>query len=257
MNYTINDLPERTAKPREKGYTMVMDKGLSLRGVEDLIETAGHNTDIVKLGWATSYVTPNLDDKLKLYKDAGIPVYFGGTLFEAFIVRNQFDDYRKLLDKYQLQHAEVSDGSITIPHDVKCEYIHKLKGQVTVISEVGSKDVQKIFAPYKWIQLMNAELQAGSWKVIAEARESGNVGIYRDSGEVRQGLVDEILTQIPEEKIIWEAPQKPQQVWFIKLIGANVNLGNIAPADMIPLETIRLGLRSDTFDHFLGLEGKI
>jgi phosphosulfolactate synthase len=253
MNYIINDLPDRSAKPREKGLTMVMDKGLSLRGVEDLIETAGSNTDIVKLGWATSYVSPNLDQKLKIYKDAGIPVYFGGTLFEAFIVRNQFDDYRRLLDKYQLQHAEVSDGSITIPHDVKCEYIHKLKSQVTVISEVGSKDVQKIFAPYKWIQLMKAELEAGSWKVIAEARESGNVGIYRDSGEVRQGLVDEILTQIPEESIIWEAPQKPQQVWFIKLIGANVNLGNIAPADMIPLETIRLGLRSDTFDHFLNI----
>ncbi|GAB3909809.1 phosphosulfolactate synthase [Mucilaginibacter boryungensis] len=254
MNYIINNLPERTVKPRQSGLTMVMDKGLSLRGVEDLIETAGANTDIVKLGWATSYVTPNLDEKLKLYREAGIPVYFGGTLFEAFIVRNQFDDYCRLLDKYKLQHAEVSDGSITIPHDVKCEYIHKLKNQVTVISEVGSKDVQKIFAPYKWIQLMKAELEAGSWKVIAEARESGNVGIYRDSGEVRQGLVDEILTQIPEESIIWEAPQKPQQVWFIKLLGANVNLGNIAPADMIPLETIRLGLRSDTFDHFLGQE---
>lgn len=254
MNYIINDLPERTVKPRQSGLTMVMDKGLSLRGVKDLIETAGANTDIVKLGWATSYVTPNLNEKLKLYREAGIPVYFGGTLFEAFIVRNQFDDYCRLLDKYNLQHAEVSDGSITIPHDVKCEYIHKLKNQVTVISEVGSKDVQKIFAPYKWIQLMKAELQAGSWKVIAEARESGNVGIYRDSGEVRQGLVDEILTQIPEESIIWEAPQKPQQVWFIKLLGANVNLGNIAPADMIPLETIRLGLRSDTFDHFLGQE---
>jgi phosphosulfolactate synthase len=254
MNYTINNLPERTAKPRQNGLTMVMDKGLSLRGVEDLIETAGDNTDIVKLGWATSYVSPNLDAKLKLYADASIPVYFGGTLFEAFIVRNQFDDYCRLLDKYKLGYAEVSDGSITIPHDVKCEYIHKLKKQVTVISEVGSKDVQKIFAPYKWIQLMKAELEAGSWKVIAEARESGNVGIYRDSGEVRQGLVDEILTQIPEESIIWEAPQKPQQVWFIKLLGANVNLGNIAPADMIPLETIRLGLRSDTFDHFLNQE---
>jgi len=254
MNYIINNIPERTLKPRQNGLTMVMDKGLSLRGVEDLIETAGGNTDIVKLGWATSYVSPNLDEKLKIYRDAGIPVYFGGTLFEAFIVRNQFDDYCRLLDKYKLEHAEVSDGSITIPHDIKCEYIHKLKSQVTVISEVGSKDVQKIFAPYKWIQLMKAELEAGSWKVIAEARESGNVGIYRDSGEVRQGLVDEILTQIPEESIIWEAPQKPQQVWFIKLLGANVNLGNIAPADMIPLETIRLGLRSDTFDHFLNQE---
>lgn len=247
----MTQIPERSAKPRSSGLTMIMDKGLSLRGVEDLIETAGPYTDIVKLGWATSYVSPNLDDKLKIYREAGIPVYFGGTLFEAFIIRNQFDDYCRLLDRYQLQYAEVSDGSITIPHDEKCEYIRKLGKQVTVISEVGSKDVQKIFAPYKWIQLMKAELEAGAWKVIAESRESGNVGIYRDSGEVRQGLVDEILTQIPEESIIWEAPQKAQQVWFIKLLGANVNLGNIAPADTIPLETIRLGLRSDTFDYFL------
>jgi phosphosulfolactate synthase len=253
MNYTINNLPERTAKPRDKGITMVMDKGLSLRQVEDFLEVGAPYTDIVKLGWATSYVTPNLTEKINLYQDAGIPVYFGGTLFEAFIVRNQFDDYCRILDKYKLEHCEVSDGSITIEHDVKCEYISKLAKQVTVISEVGSKDVQKIFAPYKWIKLMNAEIEAGSWKVIAEARESGNVGIYRDSGEVRQGLVDEILTQIPEGTIIWEAPQKAQQVWFIKLIGANVSLGNIAPTDIIPLETLRLGIRSDTFDHFINL----
>lgn len=251
MNYTLNQIPERTEKPRTSGMTMVMDKGLSLRQVEDFLEVSGTYTDIVKLGWATSYVTPNLKEKLKLYREAGIPVYFGGTLFEAFIIRNQYDDYCRMLDTFQLEYAEVSDGSITIEHDLKCEYISKLSKQVTVISEVGSKDVQKIFAPYKWIQLMKAELEAGSWKVIAEARESGNVGIYRDSGEVRQGLVDEILTQIPAETIIWEAPQKAQQVWFIKLLGSNVNLGNIAPADMIPLETLRLGLRSDTFDHFL------
>src|SRR6478752_1361214 len=148
MNYTINNLPERTPKPRNSGITMMMDKGLSLRQVEDFIEVGGAYTDIVKLGWATSYVTPNLDQKLKIYKDAGIPVYFGGTLFEAMIVRGQFDDYRKLLDKYDLQYAEVSDGSIEIPHEIKCEYISKLAKQVTVISEVGSKDVQKIFAPY-------------------------------------------------------------------------------------------------------------
>jgi len=251
MNYFLNNIPGRTQKPRSSGFTMVMDKGLSLRQVEDFLEVSGQHTDIVKLGWATSYVTPNLTEKLKLYRDAGIPVYFGGTLFEAFIVRGQFDDYRRTLDKYQMDYAEISDGSITIDHDEKCNYIQELSKQLTVISEVGSKDVEKIFAPYKWIKLMNAELEAGSWKVIAEARESGNVGIYRDSGEVRQGLVDEILTQIPEEKIIWEAPQKAQQVWFIKLIGANVNLGNIAPAEVIPLETIRLGLRSDTFDFFL------
>ena len=251
MNYSLSNIPERTQKPRSSGFTMVMDKGLSLRQVEDFLEVSGEHTDIVKLGWATSYVTPNLNEKLKLYRDAGIPVYFGGTLFEAFIIRGQFDDYRRTLDKYQMDYAEVSDGSITIEHEEKCRYISELSKQLTVISEVGSKDVEKIFAPYKWIKLMNAELEAGSWKVIAEARESGNVGIYRDSGEVRQGLVDEILTQIPEEKIIWEAPQKAQQVWFIKLIGANVNLGNIAPAEVIPLETIRLGLRSDTFDFFL------
>lgn len=253
MNYILNNIPERPAKPREKGITMVMDKGLSLRQVEDFIEVAGTHTDIVKLGWSTSFVTPNLKEKLKIYRDAGLPVYFGGTLFEAFIIRNQFEDYRKVLDEYGMEFVEVSDGSIEIAHDEKCEYIRKLSSQVTVISEVGSKDEKKVFAPYKWIQLMKAEIEAGSWKVIAEAREGGNVGIYRDSGEVRQGLVDEILTQIPEETIIWEAPQKAQQVWFIELIGTNVNLGNIAPAEVIPLETIRLGLRGDTFNHFLNL----
>ena len=195
----------------------------------------------------------HLKEKLKIYRDAGIPVYFGGTLFEAFMVRGQFDDYRKVLDEFGMEYAEVSDGSVEIEHDVKCEYIRQLSSQVTVISEVGSKDEKKIFAPYKWIKLMKAEIEAGAWKVIAEAREGGNVGLYRDSGEVRQGLVDEILTQIPEETIIWEAPQKAQQVWFIQLIGANVNLGNIAPAEVIPLETIRLGLRGDTFSHFLNM----
>lgn len=254
MNYILKNIPERTQKPRLNGLTMVMDKGLSVRQIEDFLEVAGPHTDIVKLGWSTSFVTPNLEDKLKVYRDANIPVYFGGTLFEAFVIRDQFDDYRRVLDRYGMQYAEVSDGSITIPHEQKCEYISKLSEQVTVISEVGSKDAAKIFAPYKWISLMQAEIQAGSWKVIAEARESGNVGLYRDSGEVRQGLVDEILTQIPAETIIWEAPQKAQQVWFIKLIGSNINLGNIAPADVIPVETLRLGLRSDTFDHFLNLE---
>jgi phosphosulfolactate synthase len=251
MNYALNSIPERTEKPREKGLTMVMDKGLSIREVENFLEVAGPHTDIVKLGWATSFVTPNLEEKLNVYHDAGMPVYFGGTLFEAFIIRNQFDDYRRVLEKFGMKYAEISDGSIEIPHDEKCEYIRKLSEQVTVISEVGSKDAQKVFAPYKWIALMKAELEAGSWKLIAESREGGNVGIYRDSGEVRQGLVDEILTQIPEERVIWEAPQKDQQVWFIKLLGANVNLGNIAPAEVIPLETVRLGLRGDTFNHFL------
>jgi phosphosulfolactate synthase len=251
MNYNLNQIPDRTTKPRQKGLTMVMDKGLSLRQVEDFLEMGAGYTDIVKLGWATSYVTPNLKDKLALYKSAGIPVYFGGTLFEAFYIRGQFDEYRRVLDQYGMEYAEISDGSVEMESDLKCEFIRTLSQQVTVLSEVGSKDEAKIIPPYKWIKLMRMELEAGAWKVIGEAREGGNVGLFRSSGEVRQGLVEEILTEIPEEKIIWEAPQKSQQVWFVKLVGANVNVGNIAPNEVISLETIRLGLRGDTFDHFL------
>ncbi|BDD00128.1 phosphosulfolactate synthase [Persicobacter psychrovividus] len=251
MNYFLKDIPERTQKPRQSGCTMVMDKGLSLRQVEDFLSSAGAYTDIVKLGFGTSAVTPNLQEKINLYKEAGIPTYFGGTLFEAFLVRGQFEDYVRTLHKFGVEHVEVSDGSIELPHDVKCEYIHKLSKEFTVLSEVGSKDAEKIIPPYKWIQFMQAELDAGAWKVIGEAREGGNVGLFRSSGEVRSGLVEEILTKIPSEKIIWEAPQKTQQVWFIKLCGPNVNVGNIAPNEVIPLETIRLGLRGDTFMDFL------
>jgi phosphosulfolactate synthase len=254
MNYTLNNLPERELKPRERGFTMAMDKGLSVREVEDFLDVAGEYVDIVKLGWATSYVVPNLDRKLDAYRAAGIPVYFGGTLFEAFIARNQFEDYRRILDKYNMTFAEVSDGSLEMNHDEKLQYIQTLAEQVTVLSEVGSKDAEKIIPPYKWIELMQSELDAGAWKVIGEAREGGNVGLFRSTGEVRSGLVEEILTKIPFEKILWEAPQKAQQVWFIKLLGANVNLGNIAPSEVIPLETIRLGLRGDTFHHFLNMD---
>jgi len=251
MNYFLNDLPARTEKPRQIGLTMAMDKGLSIREVEDFLSVSGNHVDIVKLGWGTSYVTPNLKEKIKVYQKANIPVYFGGTLFEAFIIRGQFDDYIKVLDKYELDYAEVSDGSIELDHEIKCDFINKLAQKVTVLSEVGSKDVDKIIPPYKWIDLMQKELDAGAYKVIGEARESGNVGLFRSTGEVRSGLVEEILTKIPFEKIIWEAPLKAQQVWFIKLLGNNVNLGNIAPNEVIPLETIRLGLRGDTFLHFL------
>jgi phosphosulfolactate synthase len=251
MNYNISQLPDRTAKPRNSGVTMAMDKGLSLRETEDFMSVCVSHVDVVKLGWATSYVTPNLKEKIAIYHDAGVPVYLGGTLLEAFIIRKQFDDYLRILEQFKLTYAEVSDGSIELPHDEKCEYIRKLAKHVTVLSEVGSKDAEKIIPPYKWIQLMNKELEAGAWKVIGEAREGGNVGLFRSTGEVREGLVDEILTQIPFEKIIWEAPQKSQQVWFIKLLGTNVNLGNIAPNEVIPLETIRLGLRGDTFNQFL------
>ncbi|WP_422358485.1 phosphosulfolactate synthase [Reichenbachiella sp.] len=257
MNYTLNNIPERTVKPREKGFTMVMDKGLSVRQAEDMLETCGDSIDIIKLGWATSYVTNNLQKKLDFYKAEGIPVYLGGTLFEAFIIRDQFDDYRRVLEKYDIKHAEVSDGSIILDHSKKCEYISTLAKEVTVLSEVGSKDAAEIIPPYQWIELMQKELDAGAWKVIGEAREGGNVGLFRSDGEVRSGLVQEILTKIPMEKVIWEAPQKSQQVYFIKLLGSNVNLGNIAPNEVIPLETLRLGLRGDTFDYFLNGDAKL
>jgi phosphosulfolactate synthase len=251
MNFFLNNIPERTLKPRNSGLTMMMDKGLSLREVSDFIEANGNLTDVVKLGFGSAYVTNSLDKKLKLYKDAGIPTYFGGTLFEAFVIRNQFDDYLKLIDTYELTHAEVSDGSIVLSHEKKCEYIKILSKKVTVFSEVGSKEEGIIIHPNKWIDMMQKELDAGAWKVIAEARESGNVGIYRPSGKAHVVLVNKILSKIPRESILWEAPQKSQQAWFIQLIGANVNLGNIAPNDIIPLETLRLGLRSDTFFNFL------
>lgn len=251
MNYELSRLPDRSHKPRSSGITMAMDKGLSLREVEDFMSVCADHVDVVKLGWATSFVTPNLKEKIRLYHEAGVPVYLGGTLLEAFIIRNQFENYLRVLDQFGLRYAEVSDGSIELPHDEKCGYISRLAKDFTVLSEVGSKDAEKIIPPYKWIQLMNKELEAGSWKVIGEAREGGNVGLFRSTGEVREGLVDEILTQIPFEKIIWEAPQKSQQVWFIKLLGCNVNLGNIAPNEIVPLETIRLGLRGDTFHTFL------
>lgn len=251
QEFKLNNIPERSTKPRQNGITMVMDKGLSTRQAEDFLEVSADKTDIVKLGFGTSSVTPTLVEKLKIYSDANIPVYFGGTLFEAYVIRGQFDDYRRLLDKYKITHTEVSDGSIEISQEEKCEYIRALAKDFTVLSEVGSKDAEKIIPPYKWIAMMKAEIEAGAWKVIAEARESGTVGIFRNSGEIRSGLIEEILQHIQLDTILWEAPQKEQQVWFMSLYGHNVNLGNIAPNEVIPLETLRLGLRGDTFEQWL------
>lgn len=251
MNFNLSKIPERTAQPRSNGLTMIMDKGLSISEAENMISIGAPHIDIVKLGFGTAFVTPNLRKKIEVYQKAGIAVYFGGTLFEAFLVRNDFDGYIALMKDYGISYVEVSDGSITIPHAEKCGYIEKLTKFGTVLSEVGSKDATHIIPPYKWIELMQAELEAGSTYVIAEAREAGTVGIYRGSGEVREGLVQEILTQIPSERIIWEAPQKDQQLYFLQLIGCNVNLGNIAPTEIIPLEAMRIGLRGDTFHLYL------
>lgn len=251
MNFNLSQIPVRKLKPRQSGLTMVMDKGLSVEEARNFLSVSHPHVDLVKLGFGTSFVTPNLAEKIEAYRSYDIPVYFGGTLFEAFLIRNQFDDYIRVCEKYGITYMEVSDGSITIPHAEKCGYIEKLTKYGIVMSEVGSKDAAHIIPPYKWIELMKAELEAGSSYVIAEAREAGTVGIYRGSGEVREGLVQEILTQIPAEKIIWEAPQKAQQLYFIELVGCNANLGNIASSEVIPLEAMRIGLRGDTFSLYL------
>lgn len=230
---------------------MVMDKGLSLRQAEDLIDGAGHLVDLVKLGFGTSYVTPRLKDKIALYRGNGIKVYLGGTLFEAFIARGQFEAYRKLLDTLKLGTVEVSDGSIDLNHDEKLKFISTLAKDHTVLSEVGSKETGILISPAKWVRLMNSELEAGSWKVIAEARESGTVGIYRPSGHAHTTLVNRIMAKVPGKDILWEAPIKSQQTWFIKQVGANVNLGNVPPDEVIALEALRLGLRGDTFFDYL------
>ena len=251
MNFELTHLPERTVKPRKTGVTMVMDKGLSIRQTEDLITMSGDRIDLLKLGFGTSYFTNNLKEKIKLYKDADMKVYVGGTLFEAFLIRNMFDDYRRMLDKFGLNAAEVSDGSMIIPHEEKLKYISKLAKDVTVVSEVGSKEEGILISPGKWIKMMRDELDAGSWKVIAEGRESGTVGIFRPNGQPHTILINKIKAKVNDENIIWEAPQKKQCVWFIRILGCNVNLGNIAPHDVIPIETLRYGLRGDTFHQFL------
>ena len=251
MNFLLDGIPKRAAKPRKSGLTMIMDKGLSPREAENLIESGSEYIDLIKIGFGSAFVTPNLQRKLDIYRGAGVPVYFGGTLLEAFIIRDRFDDYRKLLDKYKMTHAELSDGSITLSHKKKCEYIGILSKQVTVITEVGSKEEGIIIHPSKWIEMIEKELKAGAWKVIAEARESGTVGIYRPNGKAHVVLINKIISRVPAENIIWETPTKSGQAYFIKLLGANANLGNIAPNEIIALESLRLGLRSDTFFQFL------
>ena len=247
----LKNIPSRPSKPREQGLTMVMDKGLSLNEAENMVALKSELTDIVKLGFGTSLLTSFIDKKINLYQKSGMMVYTGGTLFEAFVIRNQFDDFCKLMDKLKLEMVEVSDGSISINHDVKCEYIQKLSKNFKVISEIGSKDESIILDDSQWISFMKKELDAGSWKVIAEAREGGNVGMFDPNGNIKKDLIDKITSDIPVDKILWEAPQKKQQVWFINSFGANVNLGNISPNDIISLECLRLGLRGDTFENYL------
>lgn len=251
MKNVLPFMPARPAKPRNSGITMVMDKGLSIREAEDFMSVGSGYTDFVKLGFGTSLITPGFEKKIAIYKKAGTIPYFGGTLFEAFIVRNMFKEYIEFLDKNEIDMVEVSDGSYDIEHSRKLEYISRLAERGTVISEVGSKKKDVIYSPEEWVAMMKAELKAGSVKVIAEARESGTTGIYNEDGSINNEIICGIAEHVKLDNVIWEAPLKSQQAWFIKHFGANVNLGNIAPNEIIPLETLRLGLRGDTFFQFL------
>ena len=239
-------LPGRPPKPRQRGITHVMDKGLTLNQVEGMLDSCADSIDIVKLGWGTSYVTRNLREKLAVYESAGIPVVLGGTFWEICHAQQKLDDRKRWITELGLHHVEVSDGTVTVPHETKLEHIAALAQDFIVLSEVGSKDVQTVIAPYRWVELIEAELRAGAWKVITEARETGTAGIFRGDGEVRMGLIDEIVHAIDPNRLLFEAPQKAQQVWFIRKFGPNVNLGNIPHDEVIPLETLRLGLRADT-----------
>ncbi|MEX0945299.1 MAG: phosphosulfolactate synthase [Balneolaceae bacterium] len=254
MSYQLNHLPKRTAKPRNSGITLALDKGYSVRQAEDFCEVASPYTDIVKLGWGTAIVSQNLRDKLSVYKENGIPIYLGGTLFEAYVLRNQLDDYVMLLQDFDINMVEVSNGTIWLSDKKKNDIIKDLCKDFTVLSEVGSKNPDDIIPPYKWVKMIENELESGAWKVICEARESGTVGVFRPNGEIRSGLIDEIADQISVEQLIFEAPQKEQQSWFIKKFGPNVNLGNIQPCEVISVETLRLGLRSDTLFDFHSMD---
>ncbi|MCE3007806.1 MAG: phosphosulfolactate synthase [Bacteroidetes bacterium] len=251
MNFEIPQLPYRAEKPRKEGLTMVLDTGLSMREAEDLMSVGAEYIDFVKFGWTTAAFAPNLKERIRLYREAGCKVYFGGTLFEVFAVRNALDQYKKILDTYGMTHLEISDGSMELTDERKAAYIREFKANFSVVTEVGSKDASKIYAPYIWVEKIQSDLNAGAEIVITEARESGSAGVFQSSGEVRSDLIDEILHAIPQQQLLFEAPRKDQQVWFIQLLGANVNLGNISSREIIGLETLRRGLRGDTFHTFL------
>jgi phosphosulfolactate synthase len=236
---------------RQGGLTHVIDKGLGPRGWEDVLETSGPFIDIVKLGWGTAYVTQNLGRKLEVLRSAGKPVVIGGTFLEAVLVQDKVDEYKSWLSELGLQHVEVSDGVIDLPRERKLELIADLARDFTVLSEVGSKDADIVFAPYQWVEWIKEELAAGAWKVITEGREGGTAGIYRPTGEMRTGLVDEIVHEVPVDDLVFEAPTKASQAWFVKHFGPSVNLGNIPPDEVIALETLRLGLRGDTLKEVL------
>lgn len=251
MNYNLPYLPSRPAKPRNNGLTMMMDKGLGTTEAISFTESSAEFTDLVKFGFGTAIFSPLLKEKMAIYRAGNMEPYFGGTLFESFIVRDMFDDYRKFVSSMGMETLEVSDGSMHIDHDEKLKYINILSKDFNVLSEVGSKVKGVEISHAQWVKFMMEELEAGAYKVIAEARESGTIGIYKSDGSADIELIDDILKKVKGESVLWEAPNKAQQVWFIELLGANVNLGNIASNEVVALEALRLGLRGDTFFKFL------
>ena len=245
------NLPQRPGKPRSEGLTHVIDKGSHLRDIEGMFDVGGAFVDIVKLGWGTSYVTNNLEKKIALYRHFETPVVCGGTLFEVVYARDRIDEFKRWLSEYRFAHVEISDGTIDIPREVKLELIEDFARDFTVLSEVGSKDSDVVYAPYQWVGWIKEELAAGAWKVITEGREGGTAGIFRSDGDMRTGLIDEIAHEVSVDDVLFEAPTKASQAWFVKHFGPNVNLGNIPPDEVIPLETLRLGLRADTLREVL------
>jgi phosphosulfolactate synthase len=236
-------------EPRAGGLTHVIDKGLGPRAWEDVLETSGVYIDVDKLGWGTAYVTPNLKKKLEVLREK--PVVIGGTFFEVVYATGKLEEYKSWLRELGLTHVELSDGTIEMPRERKLELIADFARVFSVLSEVGSMDSSVEYSADEWIRWLREELDAGAWKVITEAREGGTSGIFSKSGEMRTELVGEIADAVPLEDVVFEAPTKAAQAWFIKEFGPAVNLGNIAPDEVIPLETLRRGLRGDTLKEVL------
>ena len=236
-------------EPRSGGLTHVLDKGLGPRAWEDVLETSGPYIDVVKLGWGTAYVTPNLARKLEVLRDKRVVI--GGTFFEAVWARGKVDEYKRWLGELGLTHVEISDGAVEMPREEKLELITDLARDFTVLSEVGSKDSEVEFSSDEWTTWLREELDAGAWKVITEARETGSSGIFTKGGEMRTELIADIGGAVELDDVIFEAPTKAAQVWFVKQFGPEVNLGNIPTDEVIPLETLRRGLRADTLKEVL------
>lgn len=246
------DLPERPPKPREEGVTHVIDTGLSALEAEGLMSMAAEYVDLVRLGWGSAYVTRDVRRKIDCYRSAGVPVALGGTLTEVAWLNGRIDELAAWIEELGIEHLEVSSGTVDIPPGEKLEMIHGLSQRFTVFAEIGEKDPNALVAPYRWVKMIQEALEVGAAKVICEGRATGDTGLYRPNGEPREGLVDEIVHEVPIGKLIFEAPQKHQQVWFIRHFGPSVNLGNVLPADVISLETLRVGLRADTLKLFHG-----